>query len=125
MGRFTVLTAGLLSFSMVAGAAAADTLSKLGLCQPLERRLEQCRSGTRLSGETRASCDRVEEGFRALCGPLEIIRASASTPGGALDLLRQDYKVVPIEHGGTGVFPNHIVIGPADLGDPDVIDLLR
>jgi hypothetical protein len=125
MRRLTVLTAVLLSSLMLAAAAAAKTPSQSPLCQPLEQRVERCQSGTRLSSETRASCDRIEEGFRALCGPLGTIGASDSAAGGALDLLRQDYLVVPIEKTAAGVFPSHLVIGPRDLADPDVIALLR
>ena len=125
MRRFTVFTAGLLSSSMIVGAASARSLSESQLCRSLDLLLERCQSGTRLSSETRASCDRIEEGSRVMCGPREIIRASASAEGGALDLLRQDYLVVPIEEAGADVFPSHLVVGPADLDDPDVIALLR
>jgi hypothetical protein len=123
--RFTVLAAGLLSSSLIAGAAVADSLSGSPLCKSLDRRLERCQSGARLSSDTRAFCDRVEAGFRALCGPLETIGASAAAEGGALDLLREDYLVLPIEEVGAGVFPSHLVTGPADLDDPEVIALLR
>jgi hypothetical protein len=61
----------------------------------------------------------------ALCGRLGTIGASASAAGGALNLLRQDYRVAPIGQTAAGVFPSHIVIGPADLNDPHVIDLLK
>jgi hypothetical protein len=126
MRRLTVLTAALVSSSMLAGAAAAtDTDSFSGVCQAVEDRLDLCASGARLSVETRASCDRVEQGSRALCGPLETIVASASADSAALDLLREDYEVVPIEDAETSVFPSHVVIGPFDLDDPDVIAALR
>jgi hypothetical protein len=125
MRRFALLTAALLSSSLVAGAAAAGSRSESVLCGNLDRLLERCRSGARSSRETRASCDRIGEGFRALCGPLGTIGASASAAGGALDLLRQDYLVLPIEQTGAGVFPSHLVIGPADLDDPEVIASLR
>jgi hypothetical protein len=123
--RFTMLTAVLLSSSMLAAAAAAATQSQSPVCQQLAQRVEQCQRGTaRLGNEMRASCDRINEGFRAACGPLETIGASALV-GGALNLLRQDYLVVPIEKTAAGVFPSHVVIGPADLADPHVIALLR
>ena len=125
MPRFIVFTAVLLSSSMLTAAAAAATQSQSPVCQQLAQRVEQCqRRPARLSNEMGASCDRIEEGFRVACGPLEIIGVSASV-GGALDLLRQDYRVVPIKKTAASVFPSHLVIGPADLANPYVIALLR
>jgi hypothetical protein len=125
MRRWTVLLVGWFGCSVVAGAAGADRLSEPGLCRNLENRLERCNSGARLNTETRASCDRIEDGFRALCGPREIIYASGAAEGAALDLLREDYEVVPIEDANGDAFPHHVVIGASDLDDPDVIALLR
>lgn len=125
MRRLTVVSATLLTSAMIAGTAAAERFSESGQCKVLEIRLERCDSGARLSRETRASCDRIEEGFRALCGPLEIIFASTSAESAALDLLDQDYEVVPIEDANGDAFPNHVVIGPSDLDDPEAIALLR
>lgn len=107
--------------SMLAETAAGNSLPRV--CKFLEQRVDQCASDARLSLETRAACDRFEQGFRDLCGALETIVATDSADSSALDLLRQDYEIVPIED---AVFPyNHVVIGPADLDDSDVADLLR
>ena len=125
MTHLTVLTAVLLSSSMLAATEPPDTHSQSPQCRALEERIDGCQSNTRLSRETRDSCDRIEAAFMALCGPLGTIGASASAAGGALDLLRQDYRVVPIEKTAAGVFPRHLVIGPADLDDPQLIALLK
>ena len=117
------LSAALLSCSMLATTAFASALSDEGLCRELEDRLERCDGGARLSTGTQASCDRTEEAYRVLCGALETIVATESADSGALDLLRQDYEIVPIED---AVVPYlHLVIGPDDLADPDVADLVR
>jgi hypothetical protein len=116
MRRLMVLLVVWLGSSVIAGAAAAGhrDLSNSGLCRAVDSRLERCRSGD-LSAETRASCDRIEAGSRALCGPRETILASADADGAALDLLRQDYLVAPIGDAVSHVFPTHLVIGPSDL----------
>jgi hypothetical protein len=124
MQRLTVLTAVPLSSSIVAATAAAQPHSQSPLCNPLKQRVDECQSGTRLSSDARESCDRTEAAFVALCGPLETIGASASAAGSALNLLRQDYQVVPIEQTAAGVFPSHLVIGAADLNNPQVMALL-
>jgi hypothetical protein len=123
MRNLTVTIAALLGCSMLGGTAVADPASESGLCRKLERHLERCDGGNRLSLETEASCDRIEQGFRDLCGLLETIVATESADSAALDLLRQDFEIVPIED---AVFPyDHVVVGPADLGDPEIADLLR
>ena len=124
MRHLTVLFVVWLGSSVIAGAAAGRDLPNSGLCRAVENRLERCRSGD-LSAETRTFCDRIERGFQELCGPRETILASAGAEGAALDLLRQDYLVLPIEDAVSDVFPTHLVIGPADLDDPEVIALLR
>ena len=125
MRHLTVLFVGWLGSSVIAGAAAAgQDPPNSGLCRAVENRLERCRSGD-LSAETRTFCDQIERGFQELCGPRETILASAGAEGAALDLLRQDYLVLPIEDAVSDVFPTHLVIGPADLDDPEVIALLR
>ena len=124
MRHLTVLFVVWLGSSVIAGAAAGRDLPNSGLCRAVENRLERCRSGD-LSAETRTFCDRIERGFQELCGPRETILASAGADGAALDLLRQDYLVLPIEDAVSDVFPTHLVIGPADLDDPEVIALLR
>ena len=124
MRHLTVTIAvALMSSPMLAGTAAGNSDPLPGVCRFLEGRVDQCASGVRLSLETRASCDRIEQGLRDLCGLLETVLASDSADSAALDLLRQDYEIVPIED---AVFPhNHVVVGPADLDDPEVADLLR
>ena len=118
-----VIATALVSCSMLGGTAAADSPSESGLCRKLERHVERCDSGKRLSLETRASCDRIAQGFRDLCGRLATVLASDSADSAALDLLREDYEIVSIED---AVFPHdHVVVGPADLDDPEVADLLR
>ena len=111
--------------STLAATEPPEMHSQSPQCRELQERVNECQSGTGLSRETRDSCDRIEAGFVALCGPLGIIGASASAAGGALDLLRQDYRVVPIEQTAAGVFPSPLVIGPADLDDPHVNALLK
>src|SRR3954452_16878847 len=125
MGPLTVIKAVLLSYSMLTATAAEETHSQSSFCKQLEHSADQCQGGTRLSSETRESCDQIEERFRARCGPVETIGASASAAGGALELLRKDYRVEPLEKTAAGVFPTHVVIGPADLDDPHVIALLK
>ena len=124
MRHLTVLFVVWLGSSVIAGAAAGQNLPNSGLCRAVENRLERCRSGD-LSAETRTFCDRIERGFQELCGPRETILASTGAEGAALDLLRQDYLVLPIEDAASDAFPTHLVIGPADLDDPEVITLLR
>jgi len=110
---------------MLAATEAPETQRQSSQCRALEESVDACQSGTGLSREARDSCDRDKAAFVALCGSLGTIGASASAAGGALDLLRQDYRVVPIEQAAGGVFPRHFVIGPADLDDPHVIALLK
>jgi hypothetical protein len=123
MRNLTVTIAALLGCSMLGATAVADLASESGLCRKLERHVERCDGGNRLSLETGASCDRIEQGFRDLCGPLETVVATESADSAALDLLRQDFEIVSIEG---AVFPyHHVVVGPADLDDPELADLLR
>ena len=112
MRHMAVLTSVLLSSSMLAATAA--TATQPPQCKSLERLVDECQSGTQPSSETRDSCDRIEAGFVALCGPLGTIGVSASAAGAVLDLLRQDYQVVPIGQTAAGAFPSHLAIGPAD-----------
>jgi hypothetical protein len=97
MARSTVLTTVLLSSSMLAATAAAQTQSQSPQCSPLGKRLGVCQT----------------------------IGVSASAAGGALDLLSKDYQIVPIEQTAPSVLPSHLVIGPADLDEPQIIALLR
>ena len=97
MRNLTVLTTVLLSSSMLAATAAAQTQSRSPRCTPLGQRLGEC----------------------------ETIGVSASAAGGALDLLSKDYLIVPIEQTAADVFPSHLVIGGADLDNPDVVALLK
>lgn len=123
MRRLIAAIATAMSASMLAETAAGDSDRLPGVCRSLEQRVDRCESGGRLSLESRAACDRIEQGFRDLCGQLGTIVATDSAESSALNLLRQDYEIVPIED---AVFPyDHVVIGPADLDDPDVADLLR
>jgi hypothetical protein len=125
MRRSTVLTAVLLGSWILAATAAAQEHSQSPLCGALEEQVDQCQSDSRSGNDARASCDRVEASYIALCGRLGTIGVSASAGGGALNLLRHDYKIVPIEQTAAAVFPSHLVIGPADLDDPHVAELLK
>jgi hypothetical protein len=87
----------LLGSLMLAATAAAEEHSQSPLCRPLEQRVGKCQT----------------------------IGVSASAAGGALNLLRKDYLVVPIEQTAADVFPSHLVIGPAELNDSQVIALLK
>jgi hypothetical protein len=133
MQRLMALTAALMGSAMLATTAYADSRShrgfgadwrsNQGLCRALENRVKRCDGAARLGTETRASCDRTQEAYRALCGALETIVATDSSASGALDLLRHDYEIVPIDD---AVFPySHLVIGPTDLADPGVVDLVQ
>jgi hypothetical protein len=97
MPRLTVLTTVLLSSSMLAATAAAETQSQSPQCSPLGQRLGECQT----------------------------IGVSTAAAGGALNLLSKDYLIVPIEQTAAGVFPSHLVIGPADLDNPQIIALLE
>lgn len=125
MRNSTVLTLALMGASLVASSALAAGLGfeKRGgvgaSCKVLERRLERCeRHGFE-------NCDRVEHAWRALCGPIESILASASADGVAMDLLRQDYEIVPIDEAVPDIVPHHVVIAPRDLDDPVTMLLVR
>jgi hypothetical protein len=84
MRNLTLLTTVLLSSSMLAATAAAQTQSQSHRCKSLEQSLAECQT----------------------------IGVSTSAAGGALNLLRKDYPIVPIEKTAVGVFPSHLVIGP-------------
>jgi len=114
MRNLTVAIAAALSTSMLAGTAIAD--GDAGICKRLERIQDRC---DRHRG---GSCDRIDEAVDQLC-VMDTIVASRSADSAALDLLRQDYEIVALED---AVFPyDHVVVGPADLDDPEVVDLLR
>ena len=51
----------------------------------------------RLSAKTQASCAQVQRSFDALCDEFDAVYASASAEGPVLDLLDEDYDVLPIE----------------------------
>jgi hypothetical protein len=97
MTHLTVLTTVLLSSSMLAATAAAQTQSHSPRCSPAGQSLGLC----------------------------ETIGVSASAAGGAVDLLSKDYLIVPIEQTAASLFPSHLVIGPADLDNPQIIELLK
>ena len=124
MRNLALFSAFLLSSLMQTGAAFGDGHAGAlhASCAKLERHLMQCESGVRLSPETRAACDRIEQGFRALCGRLGRIYASPSAASAALDLLSEDYEVIPLEE---ATAPEPVVIGPSDLDDPEAIERLR
>jgi len=115
MRNLIAASAALLGASMLAGTAMAD--GEAGICKRLERIQDRCerhRGG--------GSCDRIDEAVDQLCARDTIV-ASGSADSAALDLLRQDYEIVALED---AVFPyDHVVVGPADLDDPEVADLLR
>ena len=114
----------LLGATVVMGPLAEAAAAGNGLCRNLEHRLDRCEAGARLGAETRASCDRIEEGFRALCGPLDTIRVEGSADGLVLDLLEHDYEIVDLEEEAPGVDHTPIVIGPAGLDRPRVMALV-
>jgi hypothetical protein len=97
MRNLTLLTTVLLSSSMPAATAAAQTQSQSHRRKSLEQSLAECQT----------------------------IGVSPSAAGGALNLLSKDYPIVPIEKTAAGVFPSHLVIGPADLDNPQILALLR
>jgi hypothetical protein len=98
MRNFTLLTTVLLSSSMLAATAAAQTQSPQ--CSPHGQRL-------------------------GLCETIGVSASAAGAASGALDLLRKDYLIVPIEQTAASVFPSHLVIGAADLDDAQIIALLK
>jgi hypothetical protein len=99
MRNLALLTTVLLSSSMLAANAAAQTDSHSPRCSPLGQRL-------------------------GLCETIGVSASAAGAASGALDLLSKDYLIVPIEQ-TAGVFPSHLVIGPADLDDASVAVLLK
>jgi hypothetical protein len=104
------------------GAAAGDRGPLIGVCKLLEQPADLCEGGARMS-LLGAWCDRVEKTVHDLCGPLETIVATPSADGAVLDLLRQDYEVVPMDK---AVFPySHFVVGYTDLQDPRVAGLVK
>ncbi len=117
------LTTALMGSSLLAGTALGAGFDRHGgfgaSCKVLERGLERCERSAH------EDCDRVEHAWRALCGPLEQIYASASAEGAAIDLLRQDYEIVPIDEAVPGVSPFHVVVGPGDLDNPITMLLVR
>jgi hypothetical protein len=97
MPSLTVLTTLLLSLSMVSATAAAQTQSQSPRCTSLGQSLPQCQT----------------------------IGVSAAAAGGVLNLLSKDYPIEPIEQTAASVFPSHLVIGAADLDNPQIIPLLK
>jgi hypothetical protein len=97
MRNLTLLTTVLLSSSMLAATAAAQTDSPSPRCSPAGQRHGMC----------------------------ETIGVSASAAGGALNLLSKDYLIVPIEQTAASAFPSHLLIGAADLDDSQIIALLK
>ena len=97
MRNLTLLTTVLLSSSMPATTAAAQTQPQSHRCKSLEQSLAECKT----------------------------IGVSTSAASGGLNLLSKDYPIMPIEKTAAGVFPSHLVIGPADLDNPQIFALLR
>jgi IPT/TIG domain len=124
----TAIAAALMSSPMLTGPAlGGDDSASPGvtLCEGVADHLGRFCTGHHLSPRTQASCDQIQRSFDALCDEFDIVYASASAAGAAVDLLDEDYDVVPIEGAVPRFALSHVVIGPSDLDDPDVIALLR
>jgi hypothetical protein len=100
MRNLTLLTTVVLSSTMLAATAAAQTQSQSPQCSPFGQRL-------------------------GLCETIGVSASAAVAAGGALNLLRKDYLIVPIEQTAGSMFPSHLVIGAADLEDAQIIALLK
>jgi hypothetical protein len=100
MRNLTLLTTVLLSSSMLAATAAAQSDSQSPRCSPAGQRL-------------------------GLCETIGVSASAGGAASGALNLLRKDYLIVPIEQTAASVFPSHLVIGGADLEDAQIIALLK
>jgi len=109
----------LLSGTAIAGTVAGTQAQDSALCRVLERNLDRCERGGP-GAATQVSCDRVEQGFQAVCGTIGVVRAEASADGIALNLLAQDYEIVDLEEPWEG----HIVVGPGALDRPRVMALV-
>ena len=125
MARVTAVAAVVLGSLALSAPAVAARASDPQVCRALERRVDQCQSGARLSVETRASCDRIEQGFETLCGKVATIQADASAAGPALDLLAEDFDIVDIETVTPPFARAHVVIGPDALDKPKIMALVE
>lgn len=115
-----VLAIILLSSTAIAGAVAGSHAHDSALCRVLERHLDRCeRAGP--GAATRVSCDRVEQGFQAVCGTNGVVRVEASAEGRVVALLKDDYQIVDVEQGGPH---SHVVIGPDALDKPGLMALV-
>src|ERR1700722_6282628 len=101
MKSLTLLTTVMLGSWMLAATAAAQT----------ELQSQSQQSRCKSSDQSAGAC--------------ETIGVSASIAGGALNLLREDFSIVPIEQTAASVFPSHLLIGGADLDNPQIIAWLR
>lgn len=120
MSRIAAITGALVGSSMLAGAAYGSDITDSRFCQTFERRVE------RLCHRHEDSCDRIDAAFEAACGQVGTIYASPAAESMALDLLREDYDVVPIDED----FPARLLAAPvvvagADLDDPTFTTLLH
>ena len=100
MRTLTLLTTVLLGSSILAATAAAQTDSPSSQCKSLGQRLGECQT-------------------------IGVSAAAAFAAGGVLNLLHKDYVIVPIEQTAGSVLPSHLVIGAADLDNPQIIALLK
>jgi hypothetical protein len=114
-----MLSVLLLSSAALPSLAAGSETQTAPLCRVLDRAVDRC-AGDRLSADTRASCDRIEQGYQAVCGTMGTIRVEASADGIALNLLAQDYEIVDLEEPWEG----HIVVGPGALEKPRLMALV-
>lgn len=93
----------------------------MSICEKLKSRICQRRN---LSDATEALCARLDAGLPALCGKLDVILGSAAADGRVLDLLSYDFDVLPAEDGLAGPVLRPLIVGPADLDDPELIAYL-
>jgi hypothetical protein len=119
MPRIATVTSALVGTSMLAGAAYGSDITHSGFCQSLEHRVE------RLCSRHQDSCDRIEAALEAACGQVGTIYATPAAQSMALDLLREDYDVVPLDEDFPARFlAAPVVVAGADLDDAGVTTLL-
>jgi len=114
------LSAGLI---LVAGSsmAAAGSLSKV--CGEIDE-IFSGRVIDRLCKRHPSKCELVRENLEELCAKRTIL-ATSSADSDVLDLLEQDFNVTVAEEFSPPGFLAPVVIGPSDLGRPEVLDLVK
>lgn len=125
-GGFLWALAGVSTVAFHTGFAAPGDAMASTVCDGFEDHLDRFCARVRPSDRTAASCQAVEHSLEALCNGTNIfaVQATAAAKGTALALLGLDLDIREMEE-GVGEADRHVVVGPADLRDPVVVNLLR